>query len=87
MPYSGKVSLCWFGRVPRLIVADAQIIRTILTDQNGHFIKPPILNPLVDLLQLGFSTLEGETWAKRRKQITPAFHLEKLKVQYKCHNS
>ncbi|XP_027341632.1 cytochrome P450 CYP72A219-like [Abrus precatorius] len=76
----GKVSLSWFGRVPRLIVADAELIRTILADQNGHFTKPPILNPLVELLQLGIATLEGEAWAKRRKLITPAFHFEKLKA-------
>ncbi|RDX99550.1 hypothetical protein CR513_17388, partial [Mucuna pruriens] len=76
----GKVSLSWFGRIPRLIVADAELTRTILANQNGHFTKPPVLNPLVDLLQLGISTLEGETWAKRRKLITPAFHFEKLKA-------
>ncbi|KAK7316576.1 hypothetical protein RJT34_00141 [Clitoria ternatea] len=76
----GKVSLCWFGRVPRLIVADAELIRTILTNQNGHFSKPPALNPLVSLLQMGIATLEGENWANRRKLITPAFHFEKLKA-------
>ncbi|TKY50004.1 Cytochrome P450 CYP72A219 [Spatholobus suberectus] len=76
----GKVSLSWFGRVPRLIVADAELIRTILANQNGHFTKPPVLNPLVDLLQMGIASLEGETWAERRKLITPAFHFEKLKA-------
>ena len=28
----------------------------------------------------GLVTLEGEQWAKRRKIINPAFHLEKLNV-------
>ena len=54
-------------------------MRLILADKNGDFVKPP-LNPLVDILQLGVSTLEGQRWAKRRRLITPAFHLEKLKV-------
>ncbi|KAK7401184.1 hypothetical protein VNO78_12505 [Psophocarpus tetragonolobus] len=76
----GKVSMSWFGRVPRLTVVDAELIRTILANQNGHFTKPPVLNPLIDLLQLGTSTLECEIWAKRRKLITPAFHFEKLKI-------
>ncbi|EEF46132.1 cytochrome P450 72A397 isoform X2 [Ricinus communis] len=74
----GKVSLSWFGTRPRLILADPEMIRWVLTDKNGHFVKPP-LNPLVNLLQLGVSTLEGDKWAKRRKLMTPAFHYEKLK--------
>ena len=72
--------MCWFGRMPRLIIGDAELVRLILANKNGHFIKPPVLNPLVDLLQLGVSTLEGEKWAKRRRLITPAFHHNKLKV-------
>ncbi|GMY29050.1 cytochrome P450 72A397-like [Fagus crenata] len=68
----------WIETRPRLIIGDPELIRLILTDKNGDFVKPP-LNPLVDILQLGVSTLEGERWAKRRRVITPAFHLEKLK--------
>jgi cytochrome P450 len=64
---------------PRLVIADPELIRLILTDKNGDFVSPP-LNPLVNILQQGVSTLEGEHWAKRRRLITPAFHLEKLKV-------
>lgn len=77
--FSGKVSLGWIETRPRLIIADPELMRLILADKNGDFVKPP-LNPLVDLLQLGVSTLEGQRWAKRRRLITPAFHLEKLKV-------
>ncbi|KAI4337182.1 hypothetical protein L6164_015629 [Bauhinia variegata] len=76
----GKLSLSWFGRTPRLIIGDVELIRYILADKNGHFVKPPTMNPLVDLLQQGLSTLEGEKWAKRRRLVTPAFHLEKLKA-------
>ncbi|CAL8996029.1 unnamed protein product [Prunus brigantina] len=72
-----KVSLGWIDTRPRLIVAEPGLIKLILADQSGDIIKPP-LNPLVNLLQLGVSTLEGHQWAKRRRLITPAFHLEKL---------
>ncbi|KAK1583031.1 hypothetical protein Q3G72_020435 [Acer saccharum] len=58
---------------------DPELSRLILSDNSGHFIKPPV-NPVVDLLQKGVSTLEGEKWAKHRKLITPAVHLENLKV-------
>ncbi|KAI9184889.1 hypothetical protein LWI28_002192 [Acer negundo] len=74
----GKVSLSWIQSRPRLLLTDPELCRLILSDKSGHFIKPPV-NPLVDLLQKGVSTLEGEKWAKRRKLITPAFHLENLK--------
>jgi hypothetical protein len=53
-------------------------------DKNGDFVKP-LLNPLVHILQLGVTTLEGERWALEGERwakptITPAFHLEKLTV-------
>ncbi|KAF8401075.1 hypothetical protein HHK36_014378 [Tetracentron sinense] len=74
----GKISLTWVETTPRLIISDPELIKTILNDKFGHFQKP-VLNPLVHLLQLGVSTLEGEKWAKRRKLMAPAFHFEKLK--------
>ncbi|XP_027356918.1 cytochrome P450 CYP72A219-like [Abrus precatorius] len=75
----GNVSLCWFGRRPRVIIADAELTRLILSNKNGHFVKPP-RNPLSSLLTLGLSSLEGDKWNKRRRVITSAFQLEKLKA-------
>ncbi|KAK4770406.1 hypothetical protein SAY87_030938 [Trapa incisa] len=74
----GKVFLSWIEARPRLIVADSEMMKEILADKDGHFTKPP-LNPLVDLLQVGVSTLEGQKWANRRRLMSPAFHYEKLK--------
>ncbi|KAI9191584.1 hypothetical protein LWI28_010431 [Acer negundo] len=74
----GKVSLSWIQSRPRVLLADPELSRLILSDKSGHFIKPPV-NPLADILQKGITTFEGEKWAKRRKLITPAFHLENLK--------
>nr|UNP59808.1 schizocycline synthase [Camptotheca acuminata] len=73
----GNISVFWIETRPRLIIADPTIMRLTLNDKNGHFQKPP-LNPLVDLLTLGVSTLEGQKWANRRRLITPAFHHQKL---------
>ncbi|EXB74885.1 Secologanin synthase [Morus notabilis] len=74
----GKVSMTWIGTKPRLIIGDPELIRMILGDKKNDFVKPP-QNPLVHMLQRGVSSLDGEQWAKRRRQITPAFHLDKLK--------
>ncbi|KAL2322252.1 hypothetical protein Fmac_026631 [Flemingia macrophylla] len=74
----GKISLFWFGRTPCVLIGDAELVRFILTNKNGHFIHPP-RNPLVNLLQLGLSMLDDEIWSKRRRLVASAFLLEKLK--------
>ena len=54
-------------------------MRLIFTNKNGNFVKPT-LSLLMSLLLTGISSLEGEEMATRRRLITPAFHLDKLKV-------
>ena len=76
---TGKVSLFWAGTTPRLIVMDPEMMKEILSNNLGHFQKPYI-SPLIFSLTRGLTTLEGEEWAKHRRIINPAFHLEKLKV-------
>ncbi|XP_047320723.1 cytochrome P450 72A397-like [Impatiens glandulifera] len=74
----GKVSFCWMGTSPRLIIKDTELMKEVLSNKEGHFGKP-YLNPLILILTKGLTTLEGEEWANHRKIINPAFHLEKLK--------
>lgn len=76
---TGKISLYWVGTTPRLIIMDTDLMKEILANKQGHFTKPP-LNPLILILTKGLASLEGEKWAKHRRIINPAFHLEKLKV-------
>ncbi|KAL6496468.1 hypothetical protein OROGR_029726 [Orobanche gracilis] len=73
-----KVSFCWSGTKPNLIVMDPKLIKEVLTNKQGHIQKPP-LNPLILILTKGLTTLQGEKWAAHRRLINPAFHLDKLK--------
>ncbi|XP_010927457.1 cytochrome P450 CYP72A616 isoform X2 [Elaeis guineensis] len=75
---NGKTSFTWFGPEPRVIMMDPGLTREILSNKFGHFEKPN-LNPLGRLLVTGLAIYEGEKWAKHRRIINPAFHLEKLK--------
>ncbi|XP_073108783.1 cytochrome P450 CYP72A616 [Elaeis guineensis] len=74
----GKISFTWFGPYPRVILKDPELVREVLSNKFGHFEKPNI-NPLGKLLARGVADYEGEKWAKHRRIINPAFHLEKLK--------
>ncbi|KAJ4943982.1 hypothetical protein NE237_008312 [Protea cynaroides] len=74
----GKKSAFWFGTTPRLYIMDPDLIRDILSNKFGHFalIKG---NRLFRFFLRGLVTYEGEKWAKHRRIINPAFHMEKLK--------
>ncbi|KAK9092519.1 hypothetical protein Syun_027430 [Stephania yunnanensis] len=74
----GKVSLFWTGGTPRLNIMDADLVRDVLTNKSGHFITVTA-NPYEKVFVTGLVGLNGGKWAKHRKIINPAFHLEKLK--------
>lgn len=50
--------MSWTETRPRLIIGDSELIRTILADKNGHFVKTP-QNPLVNLLQQARNLILG----------------------------
>ncbi|XP_021773940.1 cytochrome P450 72A15-like [Chenopodium quinoa] len=68
----------WLGPIPDINIAEPALIRDAFTRMN-EFQKAK-LNPLVGLLVPGLVGYEGENWAKHRKLINPAFHMEKLKL-------
>nr|CAD1823802.1 unnamed protein product [Ananas comosus var. bracteatus] len=78
MQLHGKISFTWFGPTPRVTITDPELVREVLSNKFGHFEKPAV-SPLVRLLLNGLAHYEGEKWARHRRILNPAFHLEKLK--------
>ncbi|KAK9085351.1 hypothetical protein Sjap_025762 [Stephania japonica] len=75
----GPMSYIWFGVTPRVNILDPDLIKDVLSNKFGHFSKIKV-NPLLRLLAQGVANYDGEKWAKHRRIISPAFHLEKLKL-------
>ncbi|KAJ3695262.1 hypothetical protein LUZ60_000639 [Juncus effusus] len=77
----GKISFMWFGPYPRVILRDPELVKQVLSNKFGHFQKPNI-NPSGRGLARGVATYEREKWAKHRRIINPAFHIEKIKSMF-----
>ncbi|GMH14193.1 hypothetical protein Nepgr_016034 [Nepenthes gracilis] len=74
----GKNSFVWMGPIPMVNITEPELIKEVFLKMND-FQKPKI-SKLFDLLVPGLVLYEGEKWAKHRKIINPAFHIEKLKL-------
>lgn len=64
-----------------MTLTDPELIREVLSNKFGHFAKPKI-QPIGKLLATGLVNYDGEKWARHRRIINPAFHVEKLKVTH-----
>ncbi|KQK12796.1 hypothetical protein BRADI_1g06030v3 [Brachypodium distachyon] len=74
----GNVCITWFGPILRVIIAQPELVKDILSNKSGHFEK--FTNKrLGKLIAPGLANYDGEKWAKHRRILNPAFHLEKLK--------
>lgn len=78
---AGNVCITWFGPILRVIIAQPELVKDILSNKSGHFEK--FTNKrLGKLIAPGLANYDGEKWAKHRRILNPAFHLEKLKVLF-----
>ncbi|KAK4723544.1 hypothetical protein R3W88_026323 [Solanum pinnatisectum] len=72
-----KNCFAWYGPRPAVVIVDPELIREVLT-KNYIYQKPPG-NPLTRLAANGLAGYEADKWAKHRRIVNPAFHLDKLK--------
>lgn len=70
------------GPIPVVTVMDDEAIKAILTQV--HEFRKPTFKALEGLLLNGIMMHEGAKWAKHRKIINPAFHIEKLKLVHEA---
>lgn len=77
--YAGKNCFVWFGPKPMILIMESEQIREIFA-KNYVYQKPHHSNPVANLLARGIANYEEDKWAKHRKILKPAFHMEKLKV-------
>ena len=61
------------------MLMDPELIKEVL-NKSYVYLKQESRNPLAKVLAQGVLSEEKDKWAKHRKIINPAFHVEKLKV-------
>ncbi|KAF3507944.1 hypothetical protein Bca4012_004191 [Brassica carinata] len=73
----GRTFFTWLGTTPTITIMDPEHIKEVF-NKIYDFQKPHTF-PLGEKLAKGLATYDGEKWAKHRRIINPAFHLEKIK--------
>ncbi|XP_074360469.1 cytochrome P450 734A1-like [Apium graveolens] len=76
----GATFLVWFGSTGRLTVADPELIREIFCSKSELYEKIQAHRLIKQVEGEGLLSLNGDKWAQHRKIITPAFHMDKLKL-------
>ncbi|KAH7651911.1 11-oxo-beta-amyrin 30-oxidase protein [Dioscorea alata] len=65
---------------------EPELVREVLSKKFGHFEKPKS-TPFTKYIFQGLLSNEGEKWAKHRRILNPAFHLDKLKLMVPAFSS
>ncbi|CAF1704521.1 unnamed protein product [Brassica napus] len=73
----GRTFFTWLGTTPTITIMDPEQIKEVF-NKVYDFQKPHTF-PLGNVIATGLANYDGEKWAKHRRIINPAFHLEKIK--------
>ncbi|XP_006657629.1 cytochrome P450 709B1-like [Oryza brachyantha] len=80
IPLYGRIFLYWFGAQPNICLADVSMVRQVLSDRTGIYLKN-VTNPhFVRLLGKGLVLTDGDEWKRHRKVVHPAFNMDNLKM-------
>ncbi|KAG9146079.1 hypothetical protein Leryth_022161 [Lithospermum erythrorhizon] len=74
----GTKTFQWLGPRLQVFIMDPQLIKEVLS-KNYQYLKPES-HSMGKYLFTGILQYEGDKWAKQRKLLNPAFHMEKLKL-------
>ena len=76
----GGVFYYYLGPVPRLVITDPVLIRSLLV-QNYKSYEKTSLAKAFTLLGKGLLLASGESWAHQRKLLNPAFNHAEINVR------
>ncbi|KAF8728795.1 hypothetical protein HU200_018074 [Digitaria exilis] len=76
----GGPFLFWFGPQPRICLLDYELVRQVLWNKSGHFVKTDAHPTILAMLGKGLVLVEGPDWVRHRRVVNPAFAMDKLKM-------
>lgn len=80
LPHAGQTYVYWFGDTPDVFIGDVDMVRQVLSNRMGLFLKNPMNEHFARLLAKGLPLIDGDNWKRHRKVIHPAFNVDKLKM-------
>ncbi|KAH7666517.1 Cytochrome P450 E-class group I protein [Dioscorea alata] len=79
----GRTFFYWMGAQPRICLGDPEMVKQVLSSNFGFYPKPYPGPNIMALLGKGLVLAEGSDWARHRRALNPAFHIDKLKMMTK----
>ncbi|KAF0911983.1 hypothetical protein E2562_012794, partial [Oryza meyeriana var. granulata] len=79
----GAPFLYWIGPQPRICVSDYDLVKQILSNKYGHFVKNDAHPVILSIIGKGLVLVEGTDWVRHRRVLSPAFAMDKLKMMTK----
>ncbi|KAM0884344.1 hypothetical protein ACQ4PT_031054 [Festuca glaucescens] len=76
----GRPFVYWFGPQPRICIDDHEMVKQILANKSGHFMKNDAHPTILAIIGKGLIMVEGKDWVRHRSVVNPAFAMEKLKM-------
>ena len=76
----GKTFVWWFGPIPRLGIAEPELIKEVLMNSSGCYGSVGFNPSSKQLFGDGLIGLDGDKWALHRRITNHAFNMERVKV-------